>query len=219
MYKINVTLLSDCIVLKKPQNNSIINKKVTLDAIICDAPAKSFVLKIKGHTGFHSCTRCITEGEYISNCVAFPSTNVLKRTHLSFKTKQFEDHHTPGPLSILTEIPNIDIIKVFSLDYMHLICLGVVKKLLHLWLSKGPLPVRIRGKKIKELHYLLISLKHQVTSKFSRKPRGIINEVNRWKATEFRQFILYTGPVVLKNILSTECYIYIFQLKYYSILL
>jgi len=33
-------------------------KNVSIDAICCDAPAKAFVLKIKGHSGFFSCTRC-----------------------------------------------------------------------------------------------------------------------------------------------------------------
>jgi hypothetical protein len=35
-------------------------------------------------------------------------------------------------------------------------------------------------------------------------PRGL----NRWKATEFRQFILYTAPVVLQNIINNECYLH-----------
>lgn len=35
---------------------------IVLYALICDTPAKSFVLNSKGHTEFNSCTRCITNG-------------------------------------------------------------------------------------------------------------------------------------------------------------
>jgi len=34
------------------------NKKVSIHVFVCDVLAKSFVLKIKGHSGFYSCTRC-----------------------------------------------------------------------------------------------------------------------------------------------------------------
>lgn len=40
---------------------------------------------------------------------------------------------------------------------------------------------------------------------FSRYPRGL-NDLPRWKATEHRLFLLYSGPVVLKGILNDECY-------------
>ena len=40
---------------------------------------------------------------------------------------------------------------------------------------------------------------------FARQPRGLL-EVKRWKATEFRQFLLYSGPIVLKGVLSKSYY-------------
>ena len=42
-------------------------------------------------------------------------------------------------------------------------------------------------------------------SEFARQPRPL-SELERWKATEHRQFLLYTGPVVLRGVVSTELY-------------
>lgn len=42
-------------------------------------------------------------------------------------------------------------------------------------------------------------------SEFGRRPRAL-DERLRWKAIELRQFLLYTGPVVLREVLTTEVY-------------
>lgn len=102
-------------------------------------------------------------------------------------------------------MPNFDTVKSFPLDYMHLVLLGVMRKLLHLWLSKEPVSVRLPNRRVLEVNELLLSLKSCIPVEFVRKPRSLL-EVSRWKATELRQFLLYTGPVVLKEILTDNCY-------------
>lgn len=186
-------------------NNGILCKaKVILDVFCCDVPAKAYVLKTKGHSGFFSCSRCLIEGEYLERRVCFPDLNCAKRTHDDFINKNQEEHHIGTSMSILINIPDINIVNCFSLDYMHLICLGVMRKLINLWL-KGPLKVRIRGSETKILSLRLTSLKSYIPSDFQRKPRGV-DEINRWKATELRTFLLYLGPIVLKNVISDVCY-------------
>lgn len=78
-------------------------------------------------------------------------------------------------------------------------------ELIILWQHKGPKIVRLPSWKIRKITNPLLTQKTFVTNDFSRKPRAI-EDVARWKASEFRQFLLYTGPVVLKNILSSDCY-------------
>jgi len=184
----------------------ICKAKIILDVFCCDVPAKSFVLKTKGHSGYFSCSRCKIEGEYRNRGICFPELNCAKRTHESFVNKEQEEHHVGSSMSILINIPDINIINCFSVDYMHLICLGIVKKLIKLWL-KGPLNVRIQSSKNKILSSLLLSLKSSITNDFQRKPRGV-DEVSRWKATEFRTFLIYLGPLVLKNVISEPCYVH-----------
>jgi len=179
----------------------------TIDSIICDVPAKSFILKVKGHGGFESCTRCVIEGEYLNNRVCFPyNTNLsLKRTHTSYKNMTYDGHHISSDISKLSDVPRLDMVLLFLLDYLHLVCLGVVKKLIQLWLHKGPINVRLHSRQILKLSKRLIHLKNQIPCDFSRKPRAI-QDVGRWKGTEFRQFLIYTGPVILENTLSEDCY-------------
>lgn len=70
---------------------------------------------------------------------------------------------------------------------------------------KGPLIVRIGGTNVNLISQRLIALKSSIPKEFSRKPRSL-SEIKYWKATEFRQFLLYTGPIVLKSILKQEMY-------------
>ena len=52
-----------------------------------------------------------------------------------------------------------------------------------------------------QLSNSLNSLSQNIPSEFVRKCRSA-HEVLRWKATEFRLFLLYLGPLVLSNVLS-----------------
>lgn len=91
---------------------------------------------------------------------------------------------------------------------MHLVCLGVMRKLIHLWMgnTKGPVNTRLPSWKVNQISSALHNIrKKNITKDFSRKPRALV-EISRWKATELRQFLLYTGIIVLKNKLSDDCY-------------
>ena len=92
----------------------------------------------------------------------------------------------------------------FVLDYMHLVCLGVVRKIVFLWVS-GPLKTRLSSNIVGNISEALISLAPRLSKNFCRKPRSL-TEVKMWKATEFCQFLLYTGPIVLFKKLSLEMY-------------
>lgn len=84
-----------------------------------------------------------------------------------------------------------------------------MKKLIQFWVMKGPSSVRLPNNKITEIPLYLID--------FSRKSRSF-SEVCRWKGTKFRTFLLYFGPIVLKNILSDDCYKhFIIKCRFYNI--
>lgn len=74
------------------------------------------------------------------------------------------------------------------LDNMHLVCLGVVKRIYLMWM-KGPLTCRLGFRSLQQISDRLVDLKCYIPSEFARKPRSLF-EVLHWKATEFRQFLL-----------------------------
>ena len=86
---------------------------------------------------------------------------------------------------------------------MHLVCLGAVRRILN-YLKKGPYE-KVSANNINEISMLLLSLNGHMPSEFVRQPRSL-KYLDRWKATELRQFLLYSGPVVLRNILSDDAY-------------
>lgn len=173
--------------------------RVELAAIICDAPAKSYILGIKGHSGYFSCPKCTTEGDYKRERVCFPEIDAPLRTDASFRNAEQEEHHNTD--TILRELP-IDLIQQVPLDYMHLSCLGVVRKLLLLWI-KGAKRYRIGKKSRDAVSAASTDIRRYVPSEMSRKPRSL-SDVERWKASEFRFLLLYSGPVVLKSRISNR---------------
>jgi hypothetical protein len=87
---------------------------------------------------------------------------------------------------------------------MHLICLGVMRKLLFLWLN-GPLQNRLPSKKVTLLSNYFISISGRLPDEFARKPRSV-KDLRRFKATEFRQIVLYTGVCAFRDILPQKLY-------------
>lgn len=88
--------------------------------------------------------------------------------------------------TIMRDIPNFGLVSNVPLDTMHLVFLGVVKKLLNLW-HCGPLNVRLSTNLINQISKKLVDLKPTAPSEFQRQPRSL-QSWRQWKATELRQF-------------------------------
>ena len=107
---------------------------VKIRSFICDAPAKAFVKGIKEHIGYYGCDKCSQVGVYVNQVLTFPEIDAPERTKVSFRSKLNPEHHRcETPLLDL----NIDLVKAFPHDYMHLVCLGVTRHLLSSWAGKN----------------------------------------------------------------------------------
>lgn len=169
--------------------------------MICDMPAKSFVLQIKSPTGFFSCTKCFIKGQS-SKPIFFVGEEFEKRTDGSFRSRLQPKHHLG--VSVIEQLPSFDLIESVPLDYMHLVCLGVMKRMLahqKYGFVFGKPPYKLRSRDIQRLNIRLQRFSSFIPIEFSRRTRKI-TDCKRYKASEFRTFLLYVGPVVFKNILS-----------------
>ena len=115
---------------------------IKICGFICDAPAKAFVLSTKYHSGYHSCSKCLIEGEYYSS-VCFPVANIKRlqrycesdlRTDLKFKNLEYLGDYQRGD-TILNQLPHVGLVTNVPLDSMHLVYLGVMKQLIKLWIG------------------------------------------------------------------------------------
>lgn len=159
-----------------------------IEMLLCDVAAKSFVLQIKGHSGYFSCSKCMVEGDVIDGYVCYVDRNFNLRTDDSFRQRSQIEHHIGS--SVLENLPNFNMIENVPLDYMHLICLGVVKRLLvhknYGWIFGKP-PYKLRASLVNKVSQRLLVLQRHMASDFSRKTRSI-SECKRYKATELRTF-------------------------------
>ena len=176
--------------------------QVKVHSFVCDAPARAFIKCTKLHSGYSSCDRCDQHGEWCGK-VVFASAEGTRRTNESFRNQTDDGHHLQNIVSPLTSL-DIDMISHFPLDPMHLLHLGVMRRLLLAWL-RGPLTVRWPARVVSDLSAYFLSLRKHIPSEFCRRPRSLA-EIDRWKATEFRMFLLYCGPVALKGYLPDSLF-------------
>ena len=191
------------------------NYHIKIHAFVCDAPARVMLKGIVNHTGCHSCERCTKVGKSVLNRVVYGYVDdglTILRSNVDFCNNKYFQKDVNGrshqrEKSVLREISVINFISMFPLDYMHLVCLGVTRRILYF--LKGNINGTKHGKlsctMINQISDKLLQLNGKLPSNFSRQPRGLF-ELDRWKATELRSFLLYTGMIVLKGIISVPMY-------------
>lgn len=178
------------------------NESVTvrIKCIIADAPARSFIKCTKNHNAYYGCERCSRKGKWRRKVTYSGFKLAALYTDSSFRNHDFNNHQNgSSPLLDL----EIGLVTQIPLDFMHLCCLGVMKKLLLLW--KETIPYKLSRKQLAKISKRLVSFASFIPASFNRKPRSL-EEIRHWKATEFRMFLTYIGPIVLNGILDDNRY-------------
>lgn len=83
---------------------------------------------------YSGCDHCTQEGSYVTRKI-FPETHATRRTDESFAELRDENHHRGH--SILSTLC-LGMVTQFVLDYMHVVGLGVTRKMLNFWTKGQP---------------------------------------------------------------------------------
>lgn len=168
--------------------------------VVADVPARTFILDSIGHTGYSSCTKCTIKGERIFNTTCFAGFDFELRTDASVRNRDDEHHHHSMEPTILESLP-INIVDDVIAETMHCVYLGIQKQLLTLWILDRRERHSMTAANIRKLSADILYISHQLPNEFTRFPRPL-NYLKRYNATEFRQLLLYTLPVLLEGKIS-----------------
>ncbi|XP_074099990.1 uncharacterized protein LOC141528050 [Cotesia typhae] len=175
---------------------------IKLRCFIADAPARAYVLSHYGHNTEYPCSKCHVKGITYLNSKRFPGINFKLRTNDKYGLLNDVDHHKGK--SALHDL-SIDLVNSVSFDYMHLVCLGVVKKTIEAIVSRTCLPKKLESFKLNILNNRFITLQLYCPREFARSPREL-DHISKFKATEFRQLLLYTFIVVFRGVICDNQY-------------
>ena len=169
-------------------------------AIVCDAPARAMVKAVKLCSGYFCYDKCTQEGVWLGRIAYQKMLSLHLRTDKRFRTQQNEEHHLG--ISPFCELQT-DMVKLFSNRLYGQVCFGVMRLLL-VWIRRKN-ETCLSARQTEVISVKLIQMQKFMPKLFVFKPRSLA-EIDRWKATEYRRILLYTGKTVLKGILPSEQY-------------
>lgn len=188
-----VHLLIDSLVL----NGKKINLKFR--CLTCEAPAKAFICGVPGHSSSDGCTKCTQVAKKIDNVLTYSSFSGTPISDVDFALRKYPKQHSNIFKKEKTPLEEIgfDMISQTPLDSMHLVDLGVMRKML-IRITQNKTQQKTSKKNISAISSGLIKLRNFFPKEFPRKPRGL-DDLHHWKATEFHQFLAYSGIIVLNT--------------------
>ncbi|XP_064474212.1 uncharacterized protein LOC135388539 isoform X2 [Ornithodoros turicata] len=177
-----------------------------------DSVARAPLVNMHQFNGRFGCLWCFHEGEVIAkgrgHTRVYPITDrehAIRTSASVYKdaTKARQRNEpTRGILgpSVLFLLSYFDICKGVVVDYMHTVCLGVVKATTVMWLTNASQPYYLKPK-LGEVNQRILNIK--TVAEISRLPRKV-TDYNIWKASEWRAWLLFYSVPVLTDLLPKK---------------
>lgn len=168
--------------------------------VVCDFPAKGHAKGTKA-SGYDGCDFCEQHGIFHKS-VVFPDLHFVLRTNEKFRDHIYGDHHKH--ISVLENIEELDMVKDFPHDFLHLVLLGAMRRWMQIYFFKSgenKLPTEARNQAVQDFR----EVANSIPVEFQWKPRNL-NKAEFFKGKELRYLLLYAGVVVFQEVLPEDDY-------------
>jgi hypothetical protein len=183
-------------------------KQVEIQNFLCDSPGRSFATAVKSHAARQGCMNCEEPAVYNKEFkkMVYSTTAGIARTDESYAARKITEQHLAEhqtPNSHVLEKINIGMVSQFPTDIMHLVDLGVSKRMAALLYKENCL--HLKRPFLSSVSNAYANLRFFIPSEFQRKTRSL-DQLPFWKATEGRLFMLYTGLVFFKMLRNENAF-------------
>ncbi len=188
-------------ILLRPLLADLQKSGVRVKRVIADAPKRAVLQGLKSHAatfGCHYCKASKVSGKFPSSTFGarLRTDGELRRVAEALEAggEMEEDACGVKGYSPLKDVPGLDLVRDVPTEAMHLIALGVVRRMLKCTYNVGQkMAVAHKPADVEQLNCLLAKCKG--LTNFNRQPRNFDPAV--WKAAEYRNFVLAYWPVLL----------------------
>lgn len=180
--------------------------KVVVRSLNLDAPARCSVCATKYFNGYSSCPKCLIVGRFVNGRMTFENTHSNPRTDESFRNRLDPEYHSNDDVCPFEEI-GFDMVTRIPIDYLHCCLLGNMRRILkNLFGLKSKKENALYSPIVKAaVSDILLEIEKFQPVEFQRRIRSL-DDLAYYKGTEFRTFLLFTGPIVLRNCISIDEY-------------
>lgn len=188
--------------------------KVIFPLVIADAPARAMLSNSMQFNAFYGCGYCLNKGVTVEKGAGwvrvFPLSYPMPelRTHESTFQHAVTCTRLGHPVkgikgtSILFFIPFLNVITGLIPDIMHCVYLGVVSQFINLWLGSPGQPYYIPKSSLIDDELDNFKVPNEILRDF----RNMSDHLSDWKASEYRNFLLFYSAIALKKLLPPVYY-------------
>ncbi len=179
--------------------------------VIADAPKRAGLRGMKQHSAMYSCPYCKAgkmNGAYPASTFGCEqrTNHELRDLARRLEEDDFESDEDKEELcrgikkqSPLSRLPYLDLIKDIPTEPMHLINLGLVRRIMNLSFSSGSAKAKqVSFRRSSDLKFNTIIQRTLSLPQFSRRTRNL--DIANYKAEEFRNLVLGFWPAVLDSL-------------------